>query len=67
MAEIEHFLDPTDKSHPKFESIASQKMNFYSAANQMNGLSAEEHTIGDAVSKVLSTLDSPFCYTIVLA
>jgi glycyl-tRNA synthetase len=52
MAEIEHFCDPADKNHPKFESVQDTEMLLYSAANQMDGKSAELHSIGQAVDKV---------------
>ena len=52
MAEIEHFCDPSDKSHAKFESVKDVAMNFYSASNQMEGRLAEKRTIGDAVRAV---------------
>lgn len=50
MAEIEHFCDPTDKSHPKFCKVANTEMHLYSADNQMKGESAKPVKIGDAVS-----------------
>ncbi|XP_012265682.2 glycine--tRNA ligase isoform X1 [Athalia rosae] len=53
MAEIEHFCDPSDKSHPKFESVKSTKMLLYSACNQMDGKSAEYMEIGKAVESRL--------------
>ena len=31
MAEIEHFVDENDKSHPKFESVADEELSMYSA------------------------------------
>jgi len=31
MAEIEHFVDPTDKSHPKFASISHLEFPLFSA------------------------------------
>merc|ERR1719309_253605 len=37
MAEIEHFCDPNDKSHPKFSKVASTELVLYSACNQMDG------------------------------
>ncbi|KAI1293557.1 Glycine--tRNA ligase, mitochondrial 1 [Halotydeus destructor] len=49
MAEIEFFLDPTAKSHPKFSDIENLKLNLYSACNQMDGKSCEQRTVGDAV------------------
>ncbi|XP_065218735.1 glycine--tRNA ligase isoform X2 [Planococcus citri] len=51
MAEIEHFCDPEDKSHPKFASVADQVMLLYSACNQMDGKPAERVKIGDAVQQ----------------
>ncbi|XP_046419532.1 glycine--tRNA ligase [Neodiprion pinetum] len=49
MAEIEHFCDPNDKNHPKFESVKHTKMHLYSACSQMDGKSAEYMEIGEAV------------------
>lgn len=37
MAEIEHFCDPNDKSHPKFETVKDIGMLLYSACNQKIG------------------------------
>ncbi|XP_043286429.1 glycine--tRNA ligase isoform X2 [Venturia canescens] len=50
MAEIEHFCDPKDKSHPKFADVNETKLLMYSACNQMDGKSAECLKIGDAVA-----------------
>lgn len=52
MAEIEHFCDPNDKSHPKFNSVRDIQLLLYSACNQMDGKPAEKLTIGEAVDKV---------------
>jgi len=49
MAEIEHFVDPTDKTHPKFETVANLQVQLYSASNQMSGESAQLIRLGDAV------------------
>jgi glycyl-tRNA synthetase len=49
MAEIEHFVDPTDKSFPKFKKVKDYEMTFFSACNQNEGKPAEKRTIGDAV------------------
>ncbi|XP_050307037.1 glycine--tRNA ligase isoform X2 [Anthonomus grandis grandis] len=49
MAEIEHFCDPTDKSHPKFDRVKDVELLLYSACNQMDGKAAEIRTIGEAV------------------
>ncbi|XP_066260516.1 glycine--tRNA ligase [Euwallacea similis] len=50
MAEIEHFCDPNDKSHPKFETIKDVTLLLYSACNQMDGKAAEKKTIEEAVA-----------------
>ena len=52
MAEIEHFCDPADKSHPKFDSIKDVTVPLYSACGQMDGQLPEMWTFGDAVEKV---------------
>eukprot|EP00095_Tigriopus_kingsejongensis_P005100 maker-scaffold161_size295871-snap-gene-1.26 protein:Tk05100 transcript:maker-scaffold161_size295871-snap-gene-1.26-mRNA-1 annotation:"hypothetical protein TcasGA2_TC013782" len=49
MAEIEHFCDPQDKSHPKFEDVRDTEVALYSASNQMEGKSVYRTTIGQAV------------------
>lgn len=53
MAEIEHFCDPTQKDHPKFVNVKDTMMILYSACNQMDGKSASQLTIGDAVASGL--------------
>ncbi len=52
MAEIEHFCDPKDKSHPKFGNVKDLQVTLYSACNQMEGKMPEQHTIGEAVGQV---------------
>ena len=52
MAEIEHFLDPSDKAHPKFDNVRDVEVSLYSACNQMDGKSMEKTTIGKAVDDV---------------
>lgn len=49
MAEIEHFCDPEDKSHPKFEAVEATEVVLYSACNQMEGKSVFKTTVGEAV------------------
>ncbi|XP_076163425.1 glycine--tRNA ligase [Ptiloglossa arizonensis] len=49
MAEIEHFCDPSDKSHSKFETVKDLSLLLYSACNQMDGKSAEHITLEEAV------------------
>ncbi|KAH8405264.1 hypothetical protein KR222_000719 [Zaprionus bogoriensis] len=53
MAEIEHFCDPALKDHPKFAQVAEEKLTLYSACNQMDGKSAQQATIGEAVANGL--------------
>ncbi|XP_059080219.1 glycine--tRNA ligase-like isoform X1 [Tigriopus californicus] len=68
MAEIEHFCDPQDKSHPKFDDIRGTEICLYSAANQMEGKSVYKTTIGEAVDsdsnhfQTLSTLDDLYYF-----
>jgi len=51
MAEIEHFVDPTDKSHPRFKEVANTKMCFLRKEVQSAGKNdILETTIGEAVS-----------------
>merc|ERR1719203_245214 len=56
MAEIEHFCDPADKSHPKFSGVTETVMTLYSACNQMNGEPARQVKIGEAVEE--KTIDN---------
>jgi len=51
MAEIEHFCDPEDKAHPKFESVSKTSIVMFSACNQMDGTPATQMTIEQAVDK----------------
>jgi glycyl-tRNA synthetase len=52
MAEIEHFVDASDKSHPKFADIEHVEVTLYSAKNQVSGQPTETVTIGNAVRSV---------------
>ena len=62
MAEIEHFVDASDKSHPKFQEVEHLLITLYSAENQVRGESPQTIKIGDAVRSV-----SHFCFEIVLS
>lgn len=56
LAEIEHFVDPSDKSHPKFENVSSQKLRLFPSEHQIEGKPALEITVGDAVNqKIVSS------------
>ncbi|KAJ8025276.1 Glycine--tRNA ligase [Holothuria leucospilota] len=48
--EIEHFIDPSDKDHPKFDNIADLEVLLFSGSNQMAGKSAVKTTFGKAVA-----------------
>ena len=45
-AEIEHFIDPEDKSHPKFKNIKDQPVKFYSSVAQTTGTEIVEMSVG---------------------
>ena len=69
MAEIEHFCDPDNKSHPKFANVANTEMTLYSANAQMSGLAVEKMTIGQYYSKLVvnslnvnMTIDRKCCH-----
>jgi len=49
-AEAEIFIDPRDKTHPRFAEIKDIKMKFYSQAAQERG-TEEEMTFGEAVER----------------
>lgn len=51
MAEIEYFIDPNDKKHPKFASVAGVVLPLFHRKAQTEGHPPEAMTIGDAVSK----------------
>ena len=71
MAEIEHFVDPVDKSHPKFASVSHVELPLISACNQMDGKPVMKMSIGEAVKSVGTPTPSvtlpAFCYIIVRA
>mmetsp|Transcript_38944 Transcript_38944/g.102916 ORF Transcript_38944/g.102916 Transcript_38944/m.102916 type:complete len:624 (-) Transcript_38944:65-1936(-) len=48
-AEIEFFVKPTNKAHPKFKGVADLKLLLFSSPRQLAGESHEEMTIGKAV------------------
>lgn len=51
MAEIEHFVDPEDKSHPRFTEVADLKLKFLPKEVQQSGSTVPiEKTIGEAVA-----------------
>ncbi|KAH9698299.1 glycine--tRNA ligase 1 [Citrus sinensis] len=51
LAEIEHFVDPQDKSHAKFSEVANLEFLMFPREEQMSGKSAKRIPLGEAVSK----------------
>uniref|UniRef100_A0A667ZM69 Glycine--tRNA ligase n=1 Tax=Myripristis murdjan TaxID=586833 RepID=A0A667ZM69_9TELE len=51
MAEIEHFVDPVEKVHPKFPNVADLDIMLYSSKAQTSGQSAQIMRLGDAVEQ----------------
>jgi len=49
LAEIEHFVNPDDKKHPKFERIRNQVMNLFPQQRQLMVQGPAAITIGEAV------------------
>lgn len=50
MAEIEHFVDPKRKDHPKFKNVANLELNLLSADDQVAGkLDSSKVAMGEAV------------------
>jgi glycyl-tRNA synthetase len=49
MCEIEHFVDPSDKSHPKFNKVSDMFLKLYSACDQMDGKAARIIKLSEAV------------------
>jgi glycyl-tRNA synthetase len=52
LAEIEHFVDPEDKSHPKFSDVADLKFLMFPREQQLTGQSSITLKLGDSVSNV---------------
>ncbi|KAL1809830.1 hypothetical protein ACET3Z_026820 [Daucus carota] len=51
LAEIEHFVDPEDKSHPKFAEVASLEFLMFPREDQVSGRSERKLVIGEAVAQ----------------
>jgi glycyl-tRNA synthetase len=53
MAEIEHYVDPEDKKHARFNEVKDVVLNLLPKEVQEGGeTTLSEMSIGDAVSKV---------------
>ena len=59
MAEIEYFVDPECKSHPKFDAVADLKVRLYSKDKQMAGEAAVDVTLKEAVNQVNALFVQP--------
>uniref|UniRef100_A0A2P2KBT7 glycine--tRNA ligase n=1 Tax=Rhizophora mucronata TaxID=61149 RepID=A0A2P2KBT7_RHIMU len=51
LAEIEHFVDPDDKLHPKFSDVANLEFLMFPRDVQTSGQSARRMHLGEAVSR----------------
>jgi glycyl-tRNA synthetase len=51
MAEIEHFVNPERKQHPKFDKVRDLAVTLYSAHAQESGQPMKRMTIGEAVAQ----------------
>jgi glycyl-tRNA synthetase len=50
MAEIEHFVHPENKSHPKFKNVANTVLTLFSNDAQLGSGRTQQMTIGEAVA-----------------
>eukprot|EP01061_Rhynchopus_euleeides_P015483 TRINITY_DN2641_c0_g3_i6.p1 TRINITY_DN2641_c0_g3~~TRINITY_DN2641_c0_g3_i6.p1 ORF type:complete len:683 (+),score=382.61 TRINITY_DN2641_c0_g3_i6:62-2050(+) len=50
LAEIEHFVNPNDKNHPKFASVADLKLWMWTKDMQEAGKEPEQVVLGEAVA-----------------
>ena len=53
MAEIEHFVNPTDKSHPKFKRIKDKELVLFPSENQLGSGRTITCTVNEAIEKNL--------------
>jgi glycyl-tRNA synthetase len=70
MAEIEHFVNPADKSHPKFKTVADQELPLFPCQNQLGDGKLVFMKAGEAVEKGLisnETLAYFLCRTALFA
>ncbi|OVA09688.1 Aminoacyl-tRNA synthetase [Macleaya cordata] len=51
LAEIEHFIDPDDKSHPKYGDVVDLEFLMFPREEQISGNEAKKLRLGEAVSK----------------
>lgn len=53
MGEIEHFVNPTDKSHPSFPSVADKSLVLFGREDQLGSGKTKTITVGEAVKSGL--------------
>lgn len=53
MGEIEHFVNPDDKSHPNFSSVAAKELVLFGRDDQLGSGKTRTVAVGDAVSSGL--------------
>ncbi|KAL7536185.1 hypothetical protein ACHAXR_006966 [Thalassiosira sp. AJA248-18] len=53
MGEIEHFVNPDDKSHPNFSSVASKELVLFGREDQLGSGKTKTIAVGEAVSSGL--------------
>jgi glycyl-tRNA synthetase len=51
MAEIEHFVNPSNKAHPRFANVANKTLTLFSSDAQMGTGRTTRMSIGDAVAQ----------------
>lgn len=51
LAEIEHFVNPSDKNHPKFYTVKDTLVTLYPRTNQEANSGVVSMTIGEAIHK----------------
>ena len=56
LAEIEHFVNPEDKRHPKFKTVSHLVLNLFPREDQLTTKKTVEMTVGDAVKNVHPSL-----------
>lgn len=49
MGEIEHFVNPDDKSHPKFHSVAEKELVLFGRDDQLGSGKTKKMSVGNAV------------------
>lgn len=54
LAEIEHFVNPRDKRHPRFKNTAPLSFLLYPRAQQLGPKTPVEMNLGEAVAQVCS-------------